>query len=487
MAHKLLFVAAALCFMQVIAGAVYNAAAHTCETIKREISPASTVEYPGVLSPILADDATAHWFQSSNQVPTCVVEPASALDVSIALRAIAADRTPFAVMSGGHASNPGFSSTQGVHISLRRLNQVVLSSDRTSVEIGFGQGWMDVYKKLDATGINVVGGRVPGPGVGGFTLGGGYSWKTNQHGLTCDTVKLYNLVLPNGTITTASENVNPDIFFALKGGLNRFGIVTSAVLNTHPQTKVHGGLIIYPATSIPALLDLTANFSDNNTDPKTQIITTIGGSPTGPTAIALLFHDGPTKPTSLRAFEAIPHLVDTVETQSFLQFVEGIPSELAQVANRRGAFATFSTSNLTPRFLYAIQAECELFGKIMAQHGGLTASYDIEPFTRYGQFATESAYPHGHSPLPLNLYFSWADKSEDEFWHKQMRESLGRLKQMAVEEQIYSPSLTQYPNYALAGAAAEELYGHLNAARLREIRRVVDPLRVMDLAGGFEI
>jgi len=35
---------------------------------------------------------------------------------------------------------------------------------------------MDVYEKLDGTGYNVVGGRVPGPGVGGFTLGGGYSW-----------------------------------------------------------------------------------------------------------------------------------------------------------------------------------------------------------------------------------------------------------------------------------------------------------------------
>lgn len=38
------------------------------------------------------------------------------------------------------------------------------------------QGWTDVYDALADTGVNVVGGRVPGPGVGGFTLGGGYSW-----------------------------------------------------------------------------------------------------------------------------------------------------------------------------------------------------------------------------------------------------------------------------------------------------------------------
>jgi hypothetical protein len=39
----------------------------------------------------------------------------------------------------------------------------------------------------------------------------------------------------NGTITTASSAKNTDLFFALKGGLNRFGIVTSAVYYTHQQ------------------------------------------------------------------------------------------------------------------------------------------------------------------------------------------------------------------------------------------------------------
>ena len=40
----------------------------------------------------------------------------------------------------------------------------------------------DVYPKLDGSGYNVVGGRVTGPAVGGVTLGGGFSWLTNQYG-----------------------------------------------------------------------------------------------------------------------------------------------------------------------------------------------------------------------------------------------------------------------------------------------------------------
>jgi hypothetical protein len=54
------------------------------------------------------------------------------------MKIIGCSRTPFAVMSGGHSANPGFSSTTGVHISLKRFNQLVFSADNSTVEIGMG-------------------------------------------------------------------------------------------------------------------------------------------------------------------------------------------------------------------------------------------------------------------------------------------------------------------------------------------------------------
>ena len=66
------------------------------------------------------------------------------------MQVIGFDRVPFAVKSGGHASNPGFSSTTGVHIALTRLDQVVLSADKSSVEIGMGmvRGWSFIDSTL---------------------------------------------------------------------------------------------------------------------------------------------------------------------------------------------------------------------------------------------------------------------------------------------------------------------------------------------------
>ncbi len=44
----------------------------------------------------------------------------------------------------------------------------------------------------------------------------GYSWKSNQYGLTIDTVEAYELVLPSGEITSVTAESDPELFFGLK-------------------------------------------------------------------------------------------------------------------------------------------------------------------------------------------------------------------------------------------------------------------------------
>ena len=56
---------------------------------------------------------------------------------------------------------------------MARFNTVTVDQAASTVAVGPGLLWDDVYKALDGTGLNVVGGRVPGIGVAGLTLGGG--------------------------------------------------------------------------------------------------------------------------------------------------------------------------------------------------------------------------------------------------------------------------------------------------------------------------
>lgn len=54
-----------------------------------------------------------------------------------------------------------------------RFSDVIYDRAAQTATIGMGLVWDDVYAALDPHGVNVVGGRVSGVGVAGFTLGGG--------------------------------------------------------------------------------------------------------------------------------------------------------------------------------------------------------------------------------------------------------------------------------------------------------------------------
>jgi FAD/FMN-containing dehydrogenase len=126
--------------------------------------------------------------------------------------------------------NPGFSSTRGVQIAMTRFNETRVNSMTRTVDVGAGLIWDQVYETLEPTGLNVVGGRIPNVGVAGLTLGGGeclllsensisyalgYSFLSNQYGLTVDTVARFELVLPNGTVSNVTSE-DDDLWFGLR-------------------------------------------------------------------------------------------------------------------------------------------------------------------------------------------------------------------------------------------------------------------------------
>jgi FAD/FMN-containing dehydrogenase len=64
-------------------------------------------------------------------------------------------------------------------MSLTRFNDIVILEESGTVEIGAGLTWADVYAYLVPKGVNVVGGRLAGVGVAGYTLGGGNNFLTH--------------------------------------------------------------------------------------------------------------------------------------------------------------------------------------------------------------------------------------------------------------------------------------------------------------------
>jgi len=356
------------------AGAVTVSATKACEDIFASI-PGYVAFDPlgpqGNRTPDLAatfiNTTTSYW-DGANVAdrPACIVFPANAHHVSIAVKALRRyPSVPFASKSGGHAFNRAWSSTDGgVLISFRpNLAGTVLASGGATADIGPGARWLEVAQALGGSGKTVVGGRIGDVGVGGLLLGGGLSYLSAQYGFASDNVVNYEAVLADGTIVNANASSNRDLYWALRGGGenntltssysnrpypsvsshlvdhtsrstdainqgNAFAIVTKFTLRTHDMGDVWGGQRIYSAAQFSTVFSAVTTFIAANKDPKAAIIPTLVAQPAGPgnttiVSVVYFFYDGPTPPVDVfAAFDAIAAVLDTTHTQRYPQLLD---------------------------------------------------------------------------------------------------------------------------------------------------------------------
>ncbi|GAB1318223.1 hypothetical protein MFIFM68171_08433 [Madurella fahalii] len=215
------------------------------------------------------EEATAIWSKTFLITPNCVFEPASAGDVSKALRIIAGARSPFAVRAGGHMPVRGAQSVQpGVMIALWSLNRRTLSRNKAIASIGPGQTWGDVYAWLAPYGLAVNGGRYSPVYVGGLLLAGGIGLWSSRFGWDADSVVGYEVVLPDGRIVEATASgPDKDLFWALKGGHNHFGIVTRFDMTTFAARPAFIRTVVWNLTDSPATTDAFFNALNTYTAP----------------------------------------------------------------------------------------------------------------------------------------------------------------------------------------------------------------------------
>ena len=159
--------------------------------------------------------------------PRVRVVAASAAAVSSSILWATSNGVSFALRSGGH-SYEGFSQSPDLVIDVRGMTGIKLSTDKKSVSIGSGSSLGSVYNALATSHLAIPAGSCFPVGVAGHSLGGGFGLLGRPFGLACDSILSMEVVDASGKILTASEQENPDLFWALRGGGNgSFGVVTN--------------------------------------------------------------------------------------------------------------------------------------------------------------------------------------------------------------------------------------------------------------------
>ena len=125
-----------------------------------------------------------------------------------------------------------------------------------AVKLGAGLRGFEVLEYAHSLGYRVVGGDCPTVGlVGGYIQGGGHGSLVSLYGMAADQALEWEVVLPDGTLLTATPDQHPDIYWALAGGGGgNYGVVLSVTVRAYQDVGLISGarLTIANASALPS-------------------------------------------------------------------------------------------------------------------------------------------------------------------------------------------------------------------------------------------
>ncbi|CAI6297705.1 unnamed protein product [Periconia digitata] len=164
-------------------------------------------------------------------VPSFYIDVRNVSDIRAGLEFARTTGTPLSIKNTGHdfqgrSSAPGSLAiwTHNIRPELQLTDNFVPDGCAQPVEgkaitFGAGQQFGELYEFGQNNNLTIIGGVSPTVGTaGGWISGGGHSQISNTFGMGVDNVLQIRTVLPNGTVVTANECQNQDMWFALRGG-----------------------------------------------------------------------------------------------------------------------------------------------------------------------------------------------------------------------------------------------------------------------------
>lgn len=304
----------------------------------------------------------------------------------------------------------------------------------------------------------------------------------------------YEIVLASGEIVQVNENSYPDLFLALKGGSNNFGIVTRFDLPTFQQGKMWGGAIYYKSSAYPQIIQAFTNFAASSSpDEQAHVIVATSWSAGQETGVSNIYHTEPVAaPPSLAPFTAIqPQIFSSLRQDSLLGFAE-----------EQSAFSTDGARQLyfTTSFRLDVQLMLDIRDLWLDALGpikvvpGLMLSLVFQPLTQ--GILSKSGPRGGNSlgltpedgPLVITLLNSVHTKpSDDERVVAAVLALIESIESLAAKRE--KASRYRFMNYGYKTQNVLQGYGKENLERLRRVSKMYDPQGFFQRAvpGGFKL
>lgn len=289
-----------------------------------------------------------------------------------------------------------------------------------------GCHWVDVDLAAYEHGLATVGGTVNHTGIGGLTLGGGYGWLSGEHGLVIDNLLAVQMVLADASIVTASESENPDLFWAVRGAGQSFGVAVEFTYRAHPQSStVWAGILGFLPDNLEALV-AAANQFIASSDGNSGIVLGFACLPPAfqPVALAAVYFNGPASAAEkfFAPLLALNPIVNTTASMPYPQLNSMLNLVSAHGGRKIIKGATFVTP-LRPAFFQSVFDDYVGFLKQIS-NVSVTLLFEFLPTGKI------CAVPHGATAFANRGHYQnavvnpkWTDPAHDEVcavWAKEM-------------------------------------------------------------------
>jgi FAD/FMN-containing dehydrogenase len=419
------------------------------------------------------DTARKIWNGMHDKHPALIVRCLGAQDVSHAVTFARERGLLLAVRGGGH-SWPGKSMCDGgMVIDLSQMNRVRVDPDlrRAHTQGGALLGGLDTAARRHE--LITTAGVVSHTGVGGFTLGGGFGRLNRKFGLTIDNLRSAEIVTTDGQIHRISDEEEPDLFWAIRGGGGNFGVVTEFEYQLHPfPLEVLSGNIVWPIEQAREVLDFYGEWYSTLSDELyigPAMMTTPEGQ--GVLVMEVVYAGDPV--AGERELAPLLRVGQTIDNGIAVQDYMIMQTQEDALAHHgiRSYAKNGMVGEITPAFIDAMIEAYQPDPRIaMFSHtaGGAVGRVD--------ELAT--AFPHRHAETMLVFASLWNDPAEDEeaiektrAWHRYLEPFTGGYYQN-IEYEIDE---TAQGNYGPAYERLARVKGQYDAMNLFRLNSNVRP------------
>lgn len=207
------------------------------------------------------DDTRKIWNAMIDRRPAVIVQCSDANDVAPAISFARENALEITIRGAGHNIAGNAVCDNGLMIDFSKMKAVSVDTEKRRAYVQPGATLGDFDKAVQAHGLATPVGINSTTGIAGLTLGGGFGWLTRKYGMTIDNLISAEIVTAEGKKIRASDNENPDLFWAIRGGGGNFGVVTQFEFKLHKVgPEIMAGLIVFPISQAKQVLQQYREF-----------------------------------------------------------------------------------------------------------------------------------------------------------------------------------------------------------------------------------